>query len=162
MVVRMVFESYGEEKYYKEAYLKSASHLFRVMKYRKPEENESKMGIVAHTDKTYMSIIHQKDEVDGLEIKAKDGQWFGVELSPSSFVVMAGEVILVITMKGDKDRYTLAQFSMMKEIVETPEELVDQEHPSQFKPFDHFECLEFYGRPENRMLESAIKTYCGM
>ncbi|KAL7180122.1 hypothetical protein ACSBR1_043355 [Camellia fascicularis] len=67
-----------------------------------------------------------------------------------------------VTMKGDKDRYTLAQFSMMKETVETPEELVDQEHPSQFKPFDHFEYLEFYGRPENRMLESAIRTYCGI
>ncbi|KAF5935867.1 hypothetical protein HYC85_026996 [Camellia sinensis] len=67
-----------------------------------------------------------------------------------------------VTMKGDKDRYTLEQFSMMKEIVKTPEELVDQEHPSQFKPFDHFEYLEFYGRPENRMLESAIRTYRGI
>ncbi|KAL7162382.1 hypothetical protein ACSBR2_042797 [Camellia fascicularis] len=59
MVVKMVFESYGVEKYY-EPNLKSASYLSRVMKYRRPEMNESNMGFVAHTDKSFMSIIHQK------------------------------------------------------------------------------------------------------
>ncbi|KAL7162385.1 hypothetical protein ACSBR2_042800 [Camellia fascicularis] len=173
MVVKMVFESYGVEKYY-EPHLKSASYLSRVMKYRRPEMNESNMGFVAHTDKSFMSIIHQKQQIDGLEVKAKDGEWFCVELSPSSFVVMAGDAILAwsnnrihsphhrVMMNGDKDRYSLAQFSFMKGMVKAPEELVDHDHPLQFKPFDHIEFLEFYSRPENRRLESAIRTYCGI
>lgn len=53
------------------------------------------MGFVSHTDKSFMTVVHQ-NQIAGLEIKAKDGQWFGVDqLSPSSFVVMAGDAIMV-------------------------------------------------------------------
>ena len=52
------------------------------------------MGFVAHTDKNFMNRPHL-NQVDGLDIKAKEGQWFGVELCPSSFVVMAGDAIMV-------------------------------------------------------------------
>lgn len=90
----MVFESYGVEKYF-DSHIKSANYLCRVMKYREAKVNESKMGFVSHTDKSFMSTIHQ-NRVNGLEIKAKDGEWFGVELSSSSsVVVMAGDAIMV-------------------------------------------------------------------
>ncbi|PSS07489.1 2-oxoglutarate-dependent dioxygenase AOP1.2 [Actinidia chinensis var. chinensis] len=170
-VVRMVFESYGVEKYY-ESHLNSISYLCRVMKYRNPKK-ESNMGFVTHTDKNFMTILHQ-NQVDGLEIKAKDGQWFGVELCPSSFVVMAGDAIMAwsngrihsphhrATMNGNKARYSLGQFLFMKGTVKTPEELVDDKHPLQYKPFDHLEFLDFYSQPENRRLGSAIRTYCGI
>ncbi|XAR50596.1 hypothetical protein NMG60_11004957 [Bertholletia excelsa] len=172
VVVKMVFESYGVEKYY-DAHLQSASYLCRVMKYRKPEKEESNMGFVSHTDKSFMSVIHQ-NEIDGLEIKAKDGQWFGVELLPSSFVVMAGDAIMAwsngrihsphhrVTMNGEKARYSLAQFSFMNDMVKTPEELVADEHQLQFNPFNHLDFLEFYSKPENRKLESPLRTYCGV
>lgn len=173
LVVRMVFESYGVEKYC-DSHLKSASYLCRVMKYRSPEEKEANMGFVSHTDKSFMTVVHQ-NQIAGLEIKAKDGQWFGVDqLSPSSFVVMAGDAIMAwsngripsphhrVTMNGTKARFSLAQFSFMKETVKAPEELVDHEHPLQFNPFDHLEYLNFYSKPENRRLESAIRTYCGI
>ncbi|KAA8541854.1 hypothetical protein F0562_023006 [Nyssa sinensis] len=173
MVVRMVFESYGLEKYY-ESHLDSATYLCRVMKYRRPQVNETNMGFPSHTDKSFMTILHQ-NQVDGLEIKAKDGEWFGVhELSPSSFVVMAGDAIMAwsnerihsphhrVTMNREKARYSLAQFSFMEGIVQTPEELVDAEHPQRFKPFDHLDLLQFYSTGNNRYLESAIRTYCGV
>lgn len=90
----MVFESYGVEKYY-ESHIKSVNYLARVMKYREAQVEEAKLGFVAHTDKSFMSTIHQTNQVNGLEIKGKDGQWFKVELSPSSIVVMAGDAIMV-------------------------------------------------------------------
>lgn len=93
MVVKMVYESYGVEKYY-ESYLKSIHYLCRFMKYREPKMNETKLGFVSHTDKSFMSTIHQF-QFDGLEVMSKDGQWFTVQLSPSSFVVMAGDAIMV-------------------------------------------------------------------
>ncbi|XP_052181076.1 probable 2-oxoglutarate-dependent dioxygenase AOP1 [Diospyros lotus] len=171
-VARMVFEEYGVEKYY-ESHLKSATYLCRVMKYRAAEEEESNMGFVAHTDKSFMTVIHQ-NQIDGLEIKAKDGQWFSVELAPSSFVVMAGDATLAwsngrihspqhrVSMNGKEARYSVAQFTFMEGTVKAPEELVDEEHPLQFKPFDHLEFLDFYSKPENRRLESALRTYCGI
>lgn len=103
MVVRMVFESYGVEKYY-ESHIKSVNYLARVMKYKEAQVQEPKLGFVAHTDKSFMSTIHQ-NQVNGLEIKGKDGQWFGVELSPSSIVVMAGDAIMV--------RYNLTYYSRL-------------------------------------------------
>ncbi|KAH6758775.1 hypothetical protein C2S51_019010 [Perilla frutescens var. frutescens] len=173
-VVEMVFEGYGVGKYY-ESHIGSANYLCRVMKYREPKINENKMGFVSHTDKSFMSTIHQNG-VDGLEIKAEDGEWFGVnDLSPSSVVVMAGDAIMAwsnnriksphhrVTMEGNEARYSIAQFSFMeKNMVHTPEELVDDEHPQLYKPFDHLKFLDFFSQEENRRLESAIKTYCGV
>lgn len=94
IVVRMVFEGYGVGKHY-DWYEGSANYLCRVMKYREPKTGENKMAFVSHTDKSFMSTIHQ-NQVDGLEIKAKDGEWFGVRGLPlSSIVVMAGDAIMV-------------------------------------------------------------------
>ncbi|KAF3632503.1 putative V-type proton ATPase subunit c''-like [Capsicum annuum] len=93
MVVKMVFESNGVEKYY-ETHVKSVNYSARVMKYRAAQAEEAKLGFVAHTDESFMSTIHQ-NQVNGLEIKGKDGRWFGVELPPSSVVVMTGDAIMV-------------------------------------------------------------------
>ncbi|KAL0342054.1 UNVERIFIED_CONTAM: putative 2-oxoglutarate-dependent dioxygenase AOP1.2 [Sesamum calycinum] len=174
IVVQMVFEGYGVGKYY-ESFVSSANYLCRVMKYRQPKIKENKMGFVSHTDKSFMSTIHQ-NQVDGLEIIAKDGEWFGVhDLSPSSVVVMAGDAIMAwsnnrirsphhrVTMQGNEARYSLAQFSFIeKSMVQTPQELIDDDNPQRYKPFDHLKFLEFYSKEENRRLESAITTYCGV
>lgn len=64
--------------------------------------------------------------------------------------------------EGKGDRYSIAQFSFVEGIVETPEELIDDDHPLQYKPFDHLEFLKFYSKEENRRLECPIKTYCGV
>ena len=89
----MVFESYGAEKYL-DSHLNSATYLLRVAKYRVPQENEGTIGGVAHTDKNFITVLHQND-VDGLEIQTKDGDWISYEASPNFFVVMAGELFLV-------------------------------------------------------------------
>lgn len=66
-------------------------------------------------------------------------------------------------MEGKEARYSIAQFSFMEKLmVHTPQELVDQEHPLVYKPFDHLKFLDFYSKEENRRLESAITTYCGV
>ncbi|KAG8379885.1 hypothetical protein BUALT_Bualt07G0135800 [Buddleja alternifolia] len=173
IVVQMIFESYGVGKYY-ESHINSVNYLSRVMKYREPKMNENKMGLVSHTDKTFMSTIHQINGIDGLEIKAKDGEWFGVELSPSTIVVMAGDVIMAwsnerikpphhrVNMEGKETRFSIGQFSFMDKMVQTPEELIDDEHPLKYKTFDHYKFLEFFSQEKNRRLESAIKTYCGV
>ncbi|KAL2243420.1 probable 2-oxoglutarate-dependent dioxygenase AOP1 [Sesamum indicum] len=174
IVVQMVFEGYGVGQYY-ESHISSANYLCRVMQYRQPKMQENRMGFVSHTDKSFMSTIHQ-NQVDGLEIKAKDGEWFGVhDLSPSSLVVMAGDAIMAwsnnrirspphrVTMQGNEARYSLAQFSFIeKSMVQTPQELINDDNPQQYKPFDHLKFLEFYSKEENRRLESAIRTYCGV
>lgn len=93
MVKRMVFERYGVKKYY-DSHVASATYFLRLMKYRAPEMNETNQGCHVHTDKSFMTILHQ-NQVDGLELKTKDGEWIAFESSPTSFLVMAGDAFLV-------------------------------------------------------------------
>lgn len=67
-------------------------------------------------------------------------------------------------MEGKEARYSIAQFSFMEKnmLVQTPRQFVDDEHPLKYKPFDHLKFLDFYSKEENRRLESAIATYCGV
>lgn len=94
LVKRMVFESYGVEKYY-DSHIASTTYLLRGMKYRIPEMGEQNIGAEAHTDKSFFTILHQNG-VNGLEIKAKkDDHWIGLQFNPNSFLVMAGDACLV-------------------------------------------------------------------
>ncbi|PSS17894.1 2-oxoglutarate-dependent dioxygenase AOP1.2 [Actinidia chinensis var. chinensis] len=173
MVMRMVSESYRIENDY-ETVLESTTYLLRLIKYRERQTNETNLGIVPHTDKSFMSILHQR-QVKGLEIKTKDGDWILIEPSPSSFIVMAGDACMAWTngrieppshrviMRGSEERYSLGLFTFFGDrIIQIPKELVDDKHPLQFKPFDHYKFIDFYYTDEGRKSKCPIKDYCGV
>lgn len=93
MVVRMVFESYGLDKYL-DAQIKATTYLLRFLNYRKPQTGEPSIAFVSHTDKSFISILHQND-IKGLELRNEQGEWIGFEPSPSRFVVFAGDACMV-------------------------------------------------------------------
>ncbi|CAA3030682.1 2-oxoglutarate-dependent dioxygenase AOP3-like, partial [Olea europaea subsp. europaea] len=68
-ITRMVFSSYGVEKYF-EAFTQSSFYLTKFMKYRVPKENEINMGLVPHIDKTFFGLIDTNTK--GLEIETRD------------------------------------------------------------------------------------------
>ncbi|GKE80787.1 probable 2-oxoglutarate-dependent dioxygenase AOP1, partial [Tanacetum coccineum] len=94
IVMRMVAKSLGIEQDY-EKLLESTTYIFKFNKYLSPPGGEKTVGIVPHTDKGFMTIIQQQKDGKGLEIKTKDGEWIEVEFTPSSFIVMAGDVCTV-------------------------------------------------------------------
>ncbi|OWM77644.1 probable inactive 2-oxoglutarate-dependent dioxygenase AOP2 [Punica granatum] len=174
MVMRMVFESYDLEKYYK-SYTDAATLLLRFLKYKKPHDVESNINPIAHTDKSFISFLHQNN-VRGLEVMTKDGEWFTFEPSPSSFMIMAGDAFVawsngrikacyhrVAVREEHEVRYSLGVFSYQNGMIKTPDELIDEKHPQQFKPFDHVDFLCYYDSSDNRIkAQSLIKTYCGV
>jgi hypothetical protein len=90
----MVFENYGVEKYC-ESHMESTTYRLRFYKYNEvDDQNESKLGLPVHTDKSFTTILHQ-NHVPGLEIQTKDGKWIRFEPSPSSFLFMAGDAFMV-------------------------------------------------------------------
>lgn len=97
MVTRMIFESYGVEKYH-DAYVESTTYLLRLLKNRVAKENETNLAFVTHTDKSFTTILHQ-NQIDGLEVDTKNGEKINVEFSPSSFVVIAGDALMVSSNK---------------------------------------------------------------
>ncbi|XP_047332853.1 probable 2-oxoglutarate-dependent dioxygenase AOP1 [Impatiens glandulifera] len=173
IVRRMVLESIGVEKYLDE-HMASTNYLLRVQKYKGHESTEPKLGINSHTDKNVVTILYQ-NEVDGLEVKTKDGEWINVHCSPDSFIAMIGDSLHAwsngrlyspfhrVMMTGNEARYSLGLFSIPKagHLIKAPEELIDEDHPLLFKPYDHVEFLSFYYTPEGQRLEQALKAYCG-
>ncbi|KAG2331321.1 hypothetical protein Bca52824_002501 [Brassica carinata] len=138
MVRRMILESFGIEKYVEE-HLNPANYLFRMIKYATPssDDEETKLGLPSHTDKNIMTILHRY-QVDGLEIKTKDKKWIKAFLNGRlSFAYHR------VVMTPNKTRYSIALFSTPKlgVIIDSPEELIDEEHPRMFKPFEFNDFL---------------------
>lgn len=67
-------------------------------------------------------------------------------------------------MRGNEARYSAGLFSIPKAgyLIESPPELVDQQHPPLFKPFDHVEFLKYYYTEAGQRDPFALKTYCGL
>ncbi|CAM8915567.1 unnamed protein product [Rhodiola kirilowii] len=171
LVVRMMCESYGVNEYY-ERHKETTNYLLRVMKYRGPKENETNAGLTPHTDKSFLTVLNQ-NQVNGLEVKTKDGEWICYQPFPSYFVVMAGDAAMAwsngrihsphhrVTIKSNNPRYTTGLFSYNQGIIEVPEKLVDAEHPRRFNAFDHYGLLRFFATPAGMTSPCTATAYCG-
>lgn len=173
IVMRMIANSYGIEENYK-SLLHSTTYLLRFIKYLRPQGIEQNIGLVPHTDKSFMSILHQED-VKGLEVKTKDEQWIKVDPSPSSFIVMAGDACMAWTngrieapchrvmMQGKEERFSLGLFTFIRDLkIEIPQELVDEDHPLRFEAFDNYKYIDYYYTDEGKRSKCPIKSYCGI
>lgn len=69
-------------------------YLVRGTKYKAPSMGDYSMGLYAHTDK-YLLTILAEEQVRGLEVLSKDGQWIPLSPSPNSFVVLVGDLFMV-------------------------------------------------------------------
>ncbi|KAL5704582.1 hypothetical protein ACHQM5_022988 [Ranunculus cassubicifolius] len=172
-VKKMIFESFGVESYY-DSLADATTYWTRFNKYRVPEDNETNVGLVKHTDSSFLSLLSQNG-VNGLDIQAKDGRWITVTpSSPYSYTVLIGDPFMAwsngrlhspphrVLMASDKPRYSTAFFSYIKGIIHPPEELADEKHPLLFKPFEHLGFRRFRGTEEGLKADSPIKAYCGI
>lgn len=176
-VRRMVVESLGLEKYMEE-HMSSTNYVARVQKYTGPQTRDAKIGLLPHTDKSIVTILHQFTQVTGLQVLSKDGKkWIDADpISPDSFLVMIGNCLHAWTngrlhapyhrvmMSGDHPRYSIGLFSNPKpgsSVIKAPEEMVDDDHPLLYKPFDYFEFIEFFYSDVGRTSPNALLEYCG-
>ncbi|PPD98325.1 hypothetical protein GOBAR_DD04658 [Gossypium barbadense] len=165
-ILKMILESFGLEKYMDEL-IDSTNYQLRVMKYEKPKTNDSTHALAAHCDTNTMTLLYQ-NEVNGLQIQSKDGEWINMKPSPNSFIVLIGESLSVwlngrlpspshrVMMKGNEDRYSLGLFTRPRGgyVIKVPNELVDDNNPILFKPHDHEEYLKFY---YSEIAQAAVK-----
>ncbi|CAH8337541.1 unnamed protein product [Eruca vesicaria subsp. sativa] len=174
----VIMESFGLEKYVEE-HLDSAFNHFHLFKYKGLSDNtEEKLGLDAHIDRQFINILCQNDVVDGVEIKTKDGEeWFKAKPSQdSSFLVIAGASLHIllngevfpplhrVVISGKKDRYSAGLFLRPKEgvVINAPEEIVDDEHPRLYKPFDLEAFLKLSSTNTKRINLSNLKTFCAL
>ncbi|CAN1302867.1 Probable 2-oxoglutarate-dependent dioxygenase AOP1.2 [Linum perenne] len=179
IVRQMIVERYGLEKYMDE-HLNSTILLLRMMKYSPPTTLEqAQEGLNPHTDKDMITILCQ-NEVDGLEIQSKSGDWIHFKPShqhqDSSFVVMVGDSLYAwlngrvhppvhrVLMSNSVGRYSLGLFVVPKDgyIIQSPEEMVDEEHPRLFKPYDFVDFFKFYDTKAGQKSPDALREFCGI
>jgi len=68
----------------------------RLTRYQHPEENkDTEIAFVPHTDLGTISFICE-NEVQGLQVLSKTGNWVGVNIPPNGFVVICGDTLKVI------------------------------------------------------------------
>ncbi|XP_061365053.1 probable 2-oxoglutarate-dependent dioxygenase AOP1 [Gastrolobium bilobum] len=174
IIRRMILESMGVEKYLEE-HMNTSNYVLRVVKYECPQNNDTEVGLSEHTDRNIMTILYQ-NEVEGLEVMTKDGKWISYKPSPNSFVVMIGDSLHAwsngrvyppfhrVMMSGNKARYSVGLFYTPKggNLVKAPEELVDEEHPLLFKPFDFVEFFNYLYSEKCQGDQSPLHTFCGV
>ncbi|XP_027367731.1 probable 2-oxoglutarate-dependent dioxygenase AOP1 [Abrus precatorius] len=171
---RMVSESYGVDMKHCDSIIKSTNYLLRCFKYRAPQRDESNLAIDPHTDLSFTSVLHQLNNLNGLEIKLKNGEWYSVDASPSFIVVLAGDAFKCwsngriracehrVTMNAKKRRYCMGLSSYCSEMMQIPKELVDEKHPLGYKPFDHYGYLRFFEKEKIKEINLRLKAYCGV
>ncbi|CAL9029025.1 unnamed protein product [Prunus brigantina] len=139
VVTRMVFENYGIEKYHDDHTQSTVSNL-RFTKYKEPKKTGNAVGPAGHTDKTITTILHQ-NHVDPL---------------PSSWLFLTGDGFQVwsngrirsckhrVTLRENEVRYSLGLFSFQEGVIQIPNELIDKDHPNQYKPVHLLEYVQYY------------------
>ncbi|XP_054782468.1 2-oxoglutarate-dependent dioxygenase AOP3-like [Prosopis cineraria] len=167
---RILFDAYGVDKTHCDSFLESANYMLRSFKYKVPQKTQNNLGLHAHTDRSYFTILHQNN-VAGLQIKLMNGEWIDTDPSPCMFLFLAADAIKVwsndrikacehqVIIREEKERCSMGLFSFNGKMVETQEELVDEDHPMQYKPFDHYDYIRFH---MSSKAEGRIKAFCGI
>ncbi|XP_054779544.1 probable 2-oxoglutarate-dependent dioxygenase AOP1 isoform X2 [Prosopis cineraria] len=149
---RLLFDAYGLDKRDCDSLLESTNYMFRSFKYLVPHKTQNTLGLYAHTDSSYFTIIHQNN-VAGLQVKLKTGEWVDTDPSHCMFVFLAGDALKVwsndriqscehrVIMWEEKERYSMGLLSYNRKKVQTHEEMIDEKHPSRYKEFNHYEYI---------------------
>ena len=94
-VLEMLLESLGVGKHYT-SHVENTTAVMRFMKYKIPpisnDVRDTSVGLVPHTDKSSLTILCQ-NEVQGLEILTKQGQWVRVPVPERAVVVFVGDAL---------------------------------------------------------------------
>ncbi|KAF3651379.1 putative 50S ribosomal protein L6, chloroplastic-like [Capsicum annuum] len=143
--------------------------------FRTPKAGESNVGVPPHTDFIISTILSQHDQ-DGLQILDKNGQWLDVQFStPNSYVFFVSDCLKAFTngrlnclthrvIVGNGERYSLSFPLIPKEgyIIKVPEELVDEDHPLLYKPFDGSKLFPFFMSEGRRGVSATLEDFCGV
>ncbi|KAI5059071.1 hypothetical protein GOP47_0025390 [Adiantum capillus-veneris] len=164
-LTKLMWESLGLPPTRFEDYFgQSKTHRFRFNHYPVCSTPDLVLGVGAHTDVGALTVLLQ-DEVGGLQIKQKDGQWLDVHPDPTSPVINVADVMQVLT--NDKyrsvehrvvvnrkvDRYSFSySYNAASGIDVAPiSELVNENNPPKYKPIN-------WGKYTMLRIDSSLNT----
>lgn len=110
--------------------------------------SQEEIGIGAHTDYGFLTILSQ-DEVGGLQVKNRDGDWISAPPIEGTFIVNIGDLVQTLTNdryistlhrvinRGGKERYSIPFFMDLDfdAVVEPVPGCVSDENPSRYTSY---------------------------
>ncbi|GLJ41143.1 hypothetical protein SUGI_0852140 [Cryptomeria japonica] len=167
-ITRLILASLGlDAEVYYHNYFETCRKVLRINGYSLENLSIGEQVLLPHTDTGCLTILYQ-DDVGGLQIRSRDGEWFNVKPLSHSFVVNVGDSLKAwtngryrsaehrVVCKGCRDRMSIAFFSSFPGETEiwAPEELVDDNNPRRYKPFVYSQFM--HERMSNK--ESNVRT----
>uniref|UniRef100_A0A1D1Y3H9 2-oxoglutarate-dependent dioxygenase DAO n=1 Tax=Anthurium amnicola TaxID=1678845 RepID=A0A1D1Y3H9_9ARAE len=176
---RGVLESMGVEDYC-DAHMESTKYVLRFSEYGVPGAGEAaRLTLQPHVDGNLCTLIYQ-NQVHGLEVQARSGDWVPVApSSPSSFVFVAGDALRAwsndrvfspphrVRVAGRETRYCVMLFAVPLDetVIEAPAELVREGRPRLFKPYRYPDYVKYSSwaswQAAGADLTSILPDFCG-
>lgn len=150
----------------------------RINKYSSRDTNKEVEGFGTHTDISCVTILFQ-DDVGGLQIRSKRGEWMDVRPIEDALVVNIGDFMQawsnerlrsaehkVILRQNIVERFSLAFFLTYgndddKEIV-APSEVVGEGNTRLYKPFSTREYRDFRENNYGKVTGVSLKEFAGI
>ncbi|XP_006856246.2 probable 2-oxoglutarate-dependent dioxygenase At5g05600 [Amborella trichopoda] len=135
------------------AFFKDQTSFIRLNHYPPcPSPNEA-LGVGRHKDFGALTVLAQ-DDVGGLEVKRKDGEWVAVKPVPNSYIINIGDIIQVwsndeyesaehrVVVNSKRERFSMPFFYIPSacEFIEPLEEKMSEKNPPNYLPYNwgHF------------------------
>ncbi|KAL7108376.1 hypothetical protein ACP275_06G108700 [Erythranthe tilingii] len=183
IIVEMVIKSMGidfETKYQSE--FKNSHGYLRINNYSSPEcnddeEEEETEGLGMHTDMSCITIVYQ-DEIGGLQVRSKEGQWMDINPHENTLVVNIGDLMQAwsngifrssehrVVLRKNTNRFSVAFFWCFEDekVIFAPEEVVGEGNLRLYKPFVCADYVKFRENSERGKFEKVgftVKHFAG-
>nr|POF25414.1 putative 2-oxoglutarate-dependent dioxygenase [Quercus suber] len=131
------------------SFFKDHNSSIRLNHYPPCPTPELALGVGRHKDPGALTILAQ-DDVGGLEVKRKDGEWVRVKPTPDAYIVNVGDIIQVWSndkyvsvehramVNAEKERFSVpfffnpAHYTMIKPL----EELTNEQNPAKYSAYN--------------------------
>lgn len=153
---------------------------FRVVNYSPPKDVEEREveGLGMHTDMSCITIVYQ-DEIGGLQMRSKEGEWLDIPPCEDLLVVNIGDLMQAwsngrlrssehrVVLKRLVNRLSLAFFWCFEDekVILAPDEVVEEGNPRIYKSFVCLDYLKFRESNEEGKFEKigyTVKDFAGL
>merc|ERR1711915_534184 len=147
-LVELISLSLGLPADYFNSKFEEQTSVVRLNHYSPCPVPELALGVGSHKDPGALTVLAQ-DDVGGLQVKRKDGEWIGVKPIPNSFVINVGDCMQVwsngkyesvehrVVVNDKKERFSIPFFLFPSHhaMIGPVPELVNEKNPSKYKEF---------------------------
>ncbi|KAE9586584.1 hypothetical protein Lal_00014326 [Lupinus albus] len=138
--------------------------IFRIIKYNFSQENIGTLGVQPHSDTGFITLLQDDEKVGGLELMDDSGSYVSVPAKSGTFLCIVGDVGHAwsngrfhnvkhrVLCKEVNTRFSFGAFILASRngSVDAPKELVDNEHPRLYHPFNYEDLRLFRISTGNR------------